>query len=175
MTSPHASSPPPDGVSRRVVLDGPIVVGIDGSSEAQRGLLAAADLAGKLGVELVVVHAYGLIGSYGDWRSGVQERERQVNTVMVDEWCAPLAERVDLLWQWRCVQGSAVEGILRAAEEVEAGFIVVGSHGGGNSASSVLGSTSHDIVRHSHRPVIVIPPPRAARQWGPTDGREESI
>ncbi len=137
---------------------GPVVVGIDGSAEARRGLLFAADLATTLAVELVVVHAYGLIGSFGDWRSGVEERERQVNTVMIDEWCAPLASQQDLVWQWRCIQGSAVEGILRAADEVDAGFIVVGSHGEGNSSSPLLGSTSQDIVRHSHRPVIVIPP-----------------
>jgi nucleotide-binding universal stress UspA family protein len=136
----------------------PVVVGIDGSEESRRGLLFAADLAKTLGVELMVIHAYGLIGSFGDWRSGVEERERQVTTAMVDDWCAPLADRHDLQWQWRCVQGSAVEGILRAADEVEAGFIVVGSHGAGNSSSQHLGSTSQDIVRHSQRPVIVIPP-----------------
>ncbi len=138
--------------------NGPIVVGIDGSSEARRGLLSAADLATRLGVELLVVHAYGLIGSFGDWRSGVEERERQVRAVLVDEWCAPLADRPDLTWQWRCVQGSAVDGILRAADEVNAGIIVVGSHGAGHSTSPLLGSTSMDIVRHSHRPVLVIPP-----------------
>lgn len=142
----------------RLVPNGSVVVGIDGSTEARRGLVFAADLAVTLGVELVVIHAYGLVGSFGDWRSGVQVREQQVNTVMVDEWCAPLGDRTDLVWQWRCVQGSAVEGILRAADDVDAGFIVVGSHGAGNSASPFLGSTSQDIVRHSQRPVIVIPP-----------------
>jgi len=142
----------------RFVPGSPVVVGIDRSTEAQRGLVFAADLAETLGVELVVVHAFGLIGTFGDWRSGVEAREREVRTAMVDEWCAPLKERADLRWQWRCVQGSAVEGILRAAGEVDAGFIVVGSHGAGASTAELLGSTSHDIVRHSHRAVIVVPP-----------------
>ncbi len=44
------------------------------------------------------------------------------------------------------------------ADDVDAGFIVVGSHGAGNSAAPLLGSTSHFVVRNSHRPVIVIPP-----------------
>lgn len=147
------------GSNARVPLGGPIVVGLDSSSEARRGLLFAADLAESLRVELVVVHAFGLIGTFGSWRSGVEERERQVTTAMVDEWCAPLAGRRELTWQWRCVQGSAVEGILRTADEVDAGFVVVGSHGAGSSSSAMLGSTSQDIVRHSQRPVVVIPPP----------------
>lgn len=142
----------------QVVVTSPIVVGIDGSDEALRGLLFAADLAETFAVELVVVHAYGLIGSFGDWRQGVEEREKQVKAAMADEWCAPLADRAGLAWEWRCVQGNEVEGILRVADEIDAAFIVVGSHGAGDSSSPVLGSTSQDVVRHSHRPVIVIPP-----------------
>ena len=134
-------------------------MGIDGSTEARRGLHFAADLAETLDVELVVVHAYGLVGSYGDWQSGVKNREHQVDSALVNEWCSPLAEHHRLSWQWRCVQGSAVDGMLRAADEVDAGFIVVGSHGAGKSAVPLLGSTSQSIVRNSHRPVLVVPPP----------------
>lgn len=142
----------------RLRTDSPVVVGIDRSHEARRGLVFAADLAVALGVEVIVVHAFGLIGTFGDWRDGVEERERQVRVALVDEWCAPLSARSDVMWQWRCVQGTAVNGILHAADEVEAGLIVVGSHGEGRSASPLLGSTSLDIVRHSHRPVVVVPP-----------------
>lgn len=135
-----------------------VVVGVDGSDEARRGLLFAADLAETLDADLLVVHAFGLVGSFGDWRDGVHERELQVNTVMVDEWCAPLADRSGLRWSLRCVQGNAVDGVLRAADDVNAGLIVVGSHGAGNSLTPLLGSTSHFIVRNSRRPVIVVPP-----------------
>lgn len=158
VTNPDTPSESAIESKHRLVPGSPVVVGIDPSGEAQRGLVFAADLAETLGVELVVVHAFGLIGSFGDWRSGVEAREQQVKTALVDEWCAPLKDRDDLRWQWRCVQGSAVEGILRAAGEADAGFIVVGSHGAGASPSALLGSTSHDVVRHSHRPVIVVPP-----------------
>jgi hypothetical protein len=79
-----------------------VVVGIDGSGEARRGLLFAADLAETLDADLLVVHAFGLVGSFGDWRDGVHERELQVNTVMVDEWCAPLADRRGLRRLARC-------------------------------------------------------------------------
>lgn len=144
--------------SHRLHPGSPVIVGIDGSNEARRGLLFAADLAEALGVELVVVHAYGLVGSFGDWRSGVEERERQVNDAVANDWCAPLARHSALRWRWECVQGSAVEGMLRAGDAANAGLIVVGSHGAGNSSSSTLGSTSLAIVQHSHRPVVVVPP-----------------
>ncbi|BAN03515.1 universal stress protein [Ilumatobacter coccineus] len=137
---------------------GPVIVGVDGSPEAERGMRFAADLAERLDVELVVIHAYGLIGSFGDWRDGPEERERQVRAAMADDWCAPLSQRTGLTWRWECVQGAAVEGLLRAADDIDAAFIVVGSHGAGHSVSPFLGSTSQDILRHSHRPVVVIPP-----------------
>jgi nucleotide-binding universal stress UspA family protein len=48
--------------------------------------------------------------------------------------------------------------ILDTAEEVDAGLIVVGSRGRSEIRSAVLGSVSHGLVNHSHRPVLVVPP-----------------
>ncbi len=158
IVSRDVETDPPIEPAHGLLPSNPIVVGVDGSDEARRGLLFAADLAERLDTELVAVHSYGLVGSFGDWRHGVDEREREVNAVMEEQWCAPLADRPALTWSWRCVQGNAVGGVLRVADEVDAGFIVVGSHGAGNSSAPLLGSTSHFIVRNSHRPVIVIPP-----------------
>ncbi len=163
MTEPSlANSTHADG-RNRLRVNSPVVVGIDGSHEARRGLLFAADLAERIGVKLVAVHAYGLVGSCGDWRDGVEERQRQVDAAMVETWCSPLATPRDLSWQSLCVHGNAVEGVLRTADDVDAGLIVVGSHGAGNSSSGFLGSTSHDLLRHSHRPVVVVPPPEDHR------------
>jgi nucleotide-binding universal stress UspA family protein len=136
----------------------PVVVGVDGSAEAQRGLLFAADLSATLGSELVVVHAYGLVDLYRGSPPDVHARERQIDHLLQYEWCAPLADRTDVKWRCHCVQGSAVEGLLRAADDVDAGFIVVGSHGAGASSEPLLGSTSHHVVLNSHRPVIIVPP-----------------
>jgi nucleotide-binding universal stress UspA family protein len=137
----------------------PVVVGIDGSSEAQRGLIFAADLAERLDVELVVVHAFGLMGALDTWTTPVAQREAETKEIVESTWCARLGEHPQLRWRSECIHGSATAGILRVADTADAAFIVVGSHGAGNSATPLLGSTSHDVVRNSHRPVIVVPPP----------------
>ena len=74
------------------------------------------------------------------------------------EWCAPLVEIDGLRWSAQVAQGPATDAILRVADDVDAGFIVLGSHGAGNSDEPLLGSTSHWVVRNSHRPVVIVPP-----------------
>lgn len=54
---------------------------------------------------------------------------------------------------------STWRAILNMATEVDAATIVVGSRGRSQIRSAVLGSVSHGLVNHSHRPVLIIPPP----------------
>lgn len=136
----------------------PIVVGVDGSSESERGLRYAADLAAALGVDLVVVHALGLTSRRVDWRTPTEERIEIVEERLANEWVAPLAEMEAVHWRSQVVDGQAALGLLAVADESDASMIVVGSHGSGGSGDPFLGSTSHRIVAESHRPVVVVPP-----------------
>ena len=68
------------------------------------------------------------------------------------------------------VDGADAAGLLRAADDVDASLIVVGSHGSGGSADPFLGSTSHRTVADSHRPVVVVPP-AAEHEHGRHDRR----
>ena len=135
-----------------------MVVGTDGSAESERGLLFGADLAVTLGVELVVVHALGMFNHLAGWETPVEEHEQLAERLLRTEWCAPLAQIDRLRWAAQVAQGSATDAILRVADDVDAGFIVIGSHGAGGSDQPLLGSTSHWVVRNSHRPVIIVPP-----------------
>jgi nucleotide-binding universal stress UspA family protein len=154
----ETDSVPTAATSHRMRVGSPVVVGADGSAESERGLLFAADLAVTLSVELVVVHALGMYSQLAGWRAPIEGHEMEAATLLQTKWCAPLDHIEGLRWSWQVAQGSATEAILRVADEVDAGFVVLGSHGAGNSDQPLLGSTSHWIVRNSHRPVIIVPP-----------------
>ena len=55
------------------------------------------------------------------------------------------------------VCGSGVESTLREADLLEAGLIVVGSHGRGAVYDALIGSFSTGIIRKSKLPVLVVP------------------
>jgi nucleotide-binding universal stress UspA family protein len=50
--------------------------------------------------------------------------------------------------------------IVAVAERRNADVIVVGARGRGDIASAILGSVTHDLLGHSPRPVLVVPPRR---------------
>jgi nucleotide-binding universal stress UspA family protein len=55
------------------------------------------------------------------------------------------------------IMGPTVETILAEAERIDAATIVIGSHGHGALRKLLLGSISQGVVRHSPRPVVIVP------------------
>lgn len=55
------------------------------------------------------------------------------------------------------VCGSGVDATLQEADILEAGLIVVGTHGHGSVYDVLIGSFSVDIIRKSKLPVLVVP------------------
>ena len=70
-----------------------------------------------------------------------------------------LGERPAVVVSVHCMRTTAAvwQAILEYAEEVDAELIVAGSRGLSMIESTVLGSVSHGLVNHSHRPVLVVP------------------
>ena len=48
--------------------------------------------------------------------------------------------------------------ILEAADKLDAALIVLGARGLSNFRSLLLGSVSHGVAQHAHRPVLIVPP-----------------
>lgn len=55
------------------------------------------------------------------------------------------------------IMGATVDVIVAEAERIGAATIVVGSHGHSKLRKLLLGSVSEGVVRHSTRPVVVVP------------------
>jgi len=59
------------------------------------------------------------------------------------------------------VQSTVAAAIISEASELDADAIVVGTRGLTGVKSVLLGSTSHGVVQHADRPVMIIPSPKA--------------
>lgn len=140
-----------------------ILVAVDGSEEAKLATQAATELSRDTGSELHVVYVLPtpeqLIGHHlypRETREAVvAEAEDQARTFLKEQ-----ARRIESeggkVSETHFRSGVPDKEILRAAEELDAGTIVVGSRGLGAVRRTLLGSVSDSVVRHAHCPVFVV-------------------
>lgn len=135
---------------------GPVVVGVDGSSNAQRALALAAALARSFDVDLVVLHALGLMTVIEGRHVPSEGHRDDLERLLRTDWCRSLQNDRALRWRAEIVYGSPPDVLLNNGRGLDASFVVVGSRGVGDELA--LGSTSHHVVHHCDRPVVVVPP-----------------
>ena len=145
-----------------------IVVGVDGSENAQRALGWALLLARQFDAELVAVHAVGLLAHLGEGppvpsHSHLEELRRAFES----EWCA-LLQTSTVARRLRLEDGPPVAVLLATAEQEAADLIVVGSRGVGGFPELLLGSTSHHVAERASQPVLIVPPERPAGAISPS-------
>lgn len=152
-----------------MMAGGPALVCFDGSAQSEHGLhavdglLASADV-----VVLTVWQSVATRLAEGDGAGVLAVREHEAPDRAAEEDArsaaaegaarvraagrratARVEEAVDSVWM----------KILQVADELDAAVIVTGSRGRGPLKSALLGSVSREIVYHSSRPVLVVPPP----------------
>jgi nucleotide-binding universal stress UspA family protein len=146
-----------DSASSASILGaGPVIVGVDGSTNAQRALDVAAEIARRFDLDLAVFHAIGLMTVIEGQHVPSEGHRDDLERLLRLEWCAPLAGDRDLRWRAELVYGSPSDVLMKMGEGLDASFVVVGSRGTGDELA--LGSTSHHVVHHCSRPVVVVPP-----------------
>jgi nucleotide-binding universal stress UspA family protein len=137
---------------------GPVLVGVDGSPGGAAALDVAACLARALDTELIVVHSVGLTARVDDDVAPANQHVAELAELLHGVWTASLADfGPQLRWRAELVWGAAADVLTRLGSERQAAFVVVGSRGHRESAPDLLGSTSHHVVHHSRRPVVVVP------------------
>jgi len=134
------------------VTAAPVVVGVDGSEGSQRALRWAAEYARMSGAPLQAVMAWDLPTNYGmpanyDDVDFTKEAEAKLEQT--------LAAVCDLgAVQQRVEQGHPAAVLVSASEHAR--LLVIGSHGHGVFAASLLGSVSHKCIHHAQCPVVVV-------------------
>jgi nucleotide-binding universal stress UspA family protein len=123
-----------------------IVVGVDTSAESIAALHWAAGLAARTGVELLAVHAEGLLEE-GAYVPRVDVADLIARTLSGQELGAAVTSLVE--------PGPPCETLLRVAERTGSRHIVVGHRGVGGTGSDI-GSTALALVSRATVPVTVV-------------------
>lgn len=138
-------------------MNGPIVVGTDGSETAAIALEAAINFAKCFGQPLHVVSAYkplnvssGLPPEF----DGCITSTTEVDAVMADALARARSAGVEA--QGHSESGSAAEALLEVAERVSADVIVIGNRGIRSKARYVLGNVPSKVVHHATCSTFVV-------------------
>jgi nucleotide-binding universal stress UspA family protein len=144
-------------VRSRPRTKGPVLVGIDGSSESKRVLAVAFEEAAARNAELVVVSALYVHSSAEgapDYDLALAAARHQIR--LTTEQCL-----ADYRAQYPHVKVHpqfpiGYPAAILANESTNARLLVVGAHGGGGFSGMRLGSISHAVAHHAHCPVMVV-------------------
>ena len=149
-----------------------IVVGTDGSEQAQHAVAFAGELAGQLDAEVVLVHVAGqfppAVASAGGYmmyvpQDVIDESREALEERVRTEFTKPLVA-AGVRWTALVRDGWAPTVLSDMAIEVDAGLIVVGSRGLHALGEFFLGSTSHALTHHAPVPLIVVPGGRHSKR-----------
>ena len=140
-----------------------ILLATDGSDEAKQATQAATELSRETGSEVHVVYVLPtpaqLIGHH-TYSAEIRESliggaERDAET-FVKEQAEKISSDGGKVAETHLRSGDPDKEILRAAEALGVGLIVVGSRGLGAVSRALMGSVSDSVVRHAHCPVFVV-------------------
>jgi nucleotide-binding universal stress UspA family protein len=139
-----------------------ILLATDGSEEARLAATTAADLAEKTNSELHLAtvgagaNQLPWLPNYpGPYEDALREQRRHAQEVL-DQQVKGIEESGGVVKETHLREGLAEEEIVKLAEEVGAGLIVLGSRGHGRLRRALMGSVSDAVVRHAHCPVTIV-------------------
>jgi len=149
--------------------DQPTLFCYDGSDESRRALGSVAGMLTSgsavvltvwqpLTARLTETGGFGVFALEDE--SEIDEQERDAAREAAEDGAAR-ARGIGLEATARVEQadGPVWRSIVDVANEIDAGLIVCGTRGRGSIRTALLGSTSHAVLQHAGRPVLVSPEP----------------
>lgn len=132
-------------------MDGPVIVGTDGSARALQAVDAAVEVACAFDLDLVIVEAYrpttdlpkGLPAELADVVTPMSGIEHSLDDALTR------AKEAGARATARSVPGDPADVLLAVAEELDAGLLVVGNKGVGSLKRFVVGSVPSKVIHHA--------------------------
>lgn len=144
------------GTDRPVAPGGtrPILVCVDGSEEAERGVAVARELAAKEQLKVVLIRSFSMPPPVGIEFAAYPADLYNTLEQAAKEYLASVAKPGE---ETVLMQGDAAGTILETAEHIDAGLIVMTSTGKGLTKRIALGSTTDRVIHGTQRAALVIP------------------
>ena len=144
-----------------------IIVGVDGSDAAERGLRLACGIAKQFGAAIQIIHtprdetvtyaAEAISGFYVGVNAAHQDLLREAAEKLVERARAVAAEEGIAEVEAHVGHGDPARDVLDRADAASADLIVTGRRGLGDLGALVLGSTSHQISKHAKCACLTVP------------------
>ena len=134
-----------------------IVLAVDGSKYSEKAVELAKHLATVGNEEVVVTHVTELLPARFQAYPGLDAEPDKEVIELAKGYVAELEEAgIKARAELRSSQYGGVARILtNLAEDLDAGLIVMGSHGRGDLTALLLGSVAHKVLNLTDRPVLI--------------------
>lgn len=142
-----------------------VLVPLDGSQLAERGLLAACRLARETGATLVLMRAVQFYGDTNENEAMELEVVREAQQYL--QALEQRLERDGFTVRTEVLPALAARAILFAAEAQHADVISMSTHGRSGLRYALLGSVAEVVVRQSRRPILLVRAPDGPEQPAP--------
>ena len=142
-----------------------ILLATDGSEDAAQATTAAVDIAERSGSELHLIHVWHDVHTARAHAFVKRELRRQGRETL-DEQVQRIGEMGGTVTRSHLREGRTFEEVIKLGDELDAGLLLVGSHGYRGLRRMLMGSQSEDIVHHADRPVLLVR--RGENIWPPT-------
>ena len=140
-----------------------VQVGIDGSSNSARALAWAIEEGRVRGAKVEAVYvwqvpalAYTAAGFIPPDEESMEREGRRV----FDDLLSTAADAGDVKVDLRICEGPPADVLAKVSGDPDVGVLVVGARGHGGFAGLLLGSVSHSLTHHCHKPLVIVP-----RDW----------